>query len=265
MVRLPLAYKKNPRLMPDPHFYGVMRKPTKKGIRDHAQALAKFRKELDTAQRRRRKAYEERKRKRQLEAQSKEPNFAADDNGSINVRADSPQSPLKVALRTLSTSSGIRNQEFRSDYTCCRSAGTCHGDGSIELERSPRLTITAEADFGRLEDGSTLQDIADGTDGLDLPQVREVVRNEESWQDQSSFEPVQDLKEVEAVAIPDAERADYEDEQSMVVRTLASNGQTMLREVVSERLANDKEVEEDDEEDNASRYVPDIHLSNASD
>ncbi|KAK9234368.1 hypothetical protein V1525DRAFT_422310 [Lipomyces kononenkoae] len=73
-----------------------MRKPTKKGIRYQAQALAKFRQKLDTAQRRRLKAYEERKRKRQHDAESEEPNFAADNDGWIDVRVDSPPSPLKT-------------------------------------------------------------------------------------------------------------------------------------------------------------------------
>ncbi|KAK9324797.1 hypothetical protein V1517DRAFT_336511 [Lipomyces orientalis] len=88
--------------MPDPHFYGVMRKRTKKGIRDHAQALAKSRKRLDAAQRKRRKAYETGERKTQREAEREQHTFgAAADDGRIEVRAESPPPPLtaKYPLR----------------------------------------------------------------------------------------------------------------------------------------------------------------------
>ncbi|KAK9318961.1 hypothetical protein V1517DRAFT_83004 [Lipomyces orientalis] len=95
MVHIPPSFKKTPGLMPDPHFYGGMGKRTKKAIRDQAQALAKFRKRLDAAQRKRRKAYEKRERKGQHEAESEEPNFGADDDGWIDVRAESPPPPLK--------------------------------------------------------------------------------------------------------------------------------------------------------------------------
>ncbi|KAK9326167.1 hypothetical protein V1517DRAFT_335104 [Lipomyces orientalis] len=88
--------------MPDPHFYGGMGKRTKKAIRDQAQALAKFTKRLDAAQRKRRKAYEKRERKGQREAETEEPNFGADD---IDGRAESPPPPLKSMRELLNQNS----------------------------------------------------------------------------------------------------------------------------------------------------------------
>ncbi|KAK9245495.1 hypothetical protein V1506DRAFT_506552 [Lipomyces tetrasporus] len=91
--------------MADPYFHGVMGKRTKKAIRDQAQAVAKLRKRLDAAQRKRLKAYEERKRKGQHEAESEQPDFGADDDGWIDARADSPPPPLKTMRQLLNQNS----------------------------------------------------------------------------------------------------------------------------------------------------------------
>ncbi|ODQ68759.1 hypothetical protein LIPSTDRAFT_76779 [Lipomyces starkeyi NRRL Y-11557] len=80
-MHIPREYKK-PCLMPAPYFNGVAGKRTKKAIRDEGQSGREVKEKAGSA-RLRRKAHEERKRKRD-EVDPEQPDFDDDEGGWLD-------------------------------------------------------------------------------------------------------------------------------------------------------------------------------------